>query len=235
MSNTPALLFALSDPGDQVTEAEFHDWYDNEHVPLRVDVPAFTSWRRVKAIDPQSFPWAAFYDVASYDGLQKPPYTTLAETRSEREKSVLSKLKFMERRVYELLQGSAIHLPSAPFDEKRPSPFVIFIFTDVKSEEEEEHNKWYDEEHAPLLLKVPGCLRIRRFVLKEWDRQRDGVRDGDEPPAKYLSLFEFEHLEGFESEEHKYATSTPWREKVVNRLLKKEQHVYAHYKAWERE
>lgn len=235
MSNAPALLLVLSDPGDHVTETEFQDWYDNEHVPLRVNTPTFETWRRVKAVDPRSPPWAAFYDLTSYEDTQKPPYTALAETRSEREKDVLSKLKLLDRRIYELLQSSAIHPPSLSFDIKRPSPFVVIIFTDVELEEEEEYNKWYDEEHTPLLLKVPGCLRIRRFVLKEWNKLGTGASESDAPPAKYLSLMEYEHLKGFESEEYKYATSTPWREKVVNKLLKKEKHIYAHYKIWERE
>ena len=231
MSNVSAFLLVLSDPGENVTETEFHDWYDNEHVPLRVEVPAFKTWRRVKAVDSKSPPWAAFYDLTCYEDTQKAPYTTLAETRSEREKDVLSRLKLLDRRMYELVQDAPVD-PS--FDDKKPSPFVHFVFTDVKLENEEDYCKWYKEEHIPLLAKVPGWLRTRRFVLKEWNKLGTSVPDGGTPPPKYLSVMELEHLEGFQSEELKHATSTPWREKIVKELVRFEKHNYAHYKIWDR-
>lgn len=233
--DVPALLVAFSDPGDQVTEAEFNDWYDNEHIPLRVNIPAFTSWRRGKATEPQWPPWVALYDLTSYESMQKRPYTTLAETRSEREKNVLSKLKLMERRLYELRREAPIHPPSPSFDEKRPSPFLAFIFADIPLEDEEDFNRWYEDEHIPLLSKVPGWLRARRFVLKESQRFEEGVQITDKAAPKYLHVIEWEHLEGRELEEYKYATSTPWRERVVGKMTNVEKPIYAHYKAWERE
>ena len=71
------------DSGPDVTDVEFHDWYDNEHVPLRVEIPAFLNWTRWKEADGQKPAWAASYDLTSYEDTQKPPYTTLSETRSE--------------------------------------------------------------------------------------------------------------------------------------------------------
>ncbi|KAK7694954.1 hypothetical protein QCA50_002142 [Cerrena zonata] len=235
MSNVPALLLVFSDPGDQVTETEFHDWYDNEHVPLRVDIPAFTSWRRLKAANPQAAPWAALYDLTCHEDTQKAPYTTLAETRSEREKDVLSKLKLLDRRIYELWQGTPVHPPSPSFDEKKPPQFVSFVFSDIDPELEEEYNKWYDEEHIPLLSKVPGWLRTRRFVLKEWNRVGTGIQEEDKPPTKYVSMMEWDHFEGMQSEEYKHATSTPWRMKIVGEMKNVERPVFTHYKVWHRE
>lgn len=232
--DVPALLLVLSDPGDQVTEAEFHDWYDNEHIPLRVDTPAFKSWRRAKAIDPKWAPWVAFYDLTSYEDTQKRPYTTLAETRSEREKSVLSRLKLLDRRLYELRHEAPIHAPSPSFNEKEPSPYVAFIFADIPPEKEEDFNRWYEEEHIPLLSKVPGWLRGRRFVLKESQRFEGDVQVTGKPAPKYLHVIEWEHLEGRESEEYKHATSTPWRERVVGDMINAEKPIYEHYKAWAR-
>ena len=88
----PGYLLVYGDPGTTLSEDEFHGWYDNEHVPLRVAIPAFTSWARWKAADGAKPGWAASYDLTSYDELDKPPYATLAETRSEREKRVCHQL-----------------------------------------------------------------------------------------------------------------------------------------------
>ena len=35
----PGLLFVFGEPGPGVTDEEFNDWYDNEHVPLRMAIP----------------------------------------------------------------------------------------------------------------------------------------------------------------------------------------------------
>ena len=49
MSTPPGYLLVYSDPGDKVAQEEFTDWYDNEHVPLRVAVPAFLSCAHLPA------------------------------------------------------------------------------------------------------------------------------------------------------------------------------------------
>ncbi|CAL1695230.1 unnamed protein product [Somion occarium] len=231
----PALLLVFSDPGDKVSESEFQDWYDSEHVPLRIDIPAFKSWKRLKAFNDQTPPWAAIYDLTSFEDTQNPPYTTLAETRSEREKDILSKLKLLDRRIYELYQGAPIHPPSPSFHEKTSAPYVAFILVDVKPEAEEEYNRFYDEEHIPLLSKIPGWLRSRRFVLKDWARTGTGVQKGEKAPPKYLLVSEYAHFDGQHSEEFKQAMNTPWREKITKELEVFERRFYTHYKSWERE
>lgn len=42
--------------------------------------------------------------------------------------------------------------------------FALFVWQDCDSEWVEELDAWYDEEHIPMLMRVPGWLRIRRFV-----------------------------------------------------------------------
>jgi hypothetical protein len=50
------LLFVLTDPGP-VPEAEFHDWYDNEHGPARLTVPGIRNGTRFHALDDMAPPW----------------------------------------------------------------------------------------------------------------------------------------------------------------------------------
>ena len=84
--STPGLLFVFGEPGPSLTDVEFNDWYDNEHVPLRVADPTFSSWARLRQIDgpPGSPAWGAYYDLASYEATLVPPYSRLAATRSAR-------------------------------------------------------------------------------------------------------------------------------------------------------
>lgn len=84
----PAYLDVFAEPGAGVSEQEFADRYDNEHAPLLLDVPAFLNCTRWKAVDGRKPTWAASYDITSYEGTLKAPYTTLAKTRSEREKGI---------------------------------------------------------------------------------------------------------------------------------------------------
>jgi hypothetical protein len=53
---TRALMIVEAVPVSPEEEAEFHDWYDNIHIPeLLAIVPAFTSARRLKSADGDSY------------------------------------------------------------------------------------------------------------------------------------------------------------------------------------
>jgi vacuolar-type H+-ATPase subunit F/Vma7 len=39
---------------------------------------------------------------------------------------------------------------------------LLIVQTDIESEMEEEFTRWYDEEHIPRLLNVPGVIMARR-------------------------------------------------------------------------
>ena len=95
------LLFVYSDPGP-VPAAEFNDWYDNEHGPARLTVPGITSGFRFHALNDVAPPWLAYYEFwqGTLDG---PEYRALAENASAREKSIMSSVATLDRRVYELI------------------------------------------------------------------------------------------------------------------------------------
>lgn len=232
----PALLLVYSEPGPNVTEEEFHDWYDNEHIPLRVKVPAFTSWTRWVAIDDKKPTWAASYDLESYQSTQRQPYTLLAETRSEREKNIFKNVGFVDRRTYEKYTGYPDHPPSELFDPTQPAPIVQFVGLDPKPEMEDELNKWYFEEHTPMLAKVPGFIRARRFVLKDSGRLGVQASEKRDPVGKYLAVYEWTSSDAFKTKEFQDAISTPWGTKMLSESLKREAElrVVKFYKGWEK-
>ncbi|TFY79452.1 hypothetical protein EWM64_g4562 [Hericium alpestre] len=234
MADPKAFLYVVSEPGPSVPEAEFHDWYDNEHVPLRVNTPAFSSWARWEQIDGLKPTWGATYDLESYEATLVPPYSQLAETRSDREKDILSMLQTLDRRTYEAYTGNPIYPPSALYDPSKTAPEIVIVSIDVKPEGEEDFNRWYDEEHIPLLAKAKGWIRSRRFVLK--DSGSLGTEASKKPAHKYLAVHEWVSVEGLpESEEYKAALHTPWRTKVIeNWVTGYERRAFKLYKRWER-
>ena len=63
-----------------------------------------------------------------------------------------------------------------------PGRYMTVIEVEMKKFAEAEFNRWFDEEHIPLLARVPGWVRSRRFVLKEVLGKYGTVvgQDGDE-------------------------------------------------------
>ncbi|KZT74993.1 hypothetical protein DAEQUDRAFT_720199 [Daedalea quercina L-15889] len=228
-----AFLLVFSEPGSDVPEEEYNDWYDNEHIPLRVNTPTFLNWTRWKAVDGETPTYGASYDLESYEATKKAPYTTLAETRSDREKSILKRIQLLDRRHYELIE-TPLYPPSALYDETKPAPYVVFVSLEVKPELEDDLNKWYHEEHIPMLAKVPGWIRSRRFVLKDAGQMGvEGQKEQKRPP-KYLAVHEWASMDVFEAAECKAAVATPWTEKIFAGVVAKERRVMTFLKMWTR-
>jgi hypothetical protein len=79
---------------------------------------------------------------------------------------------------------------------------------------------YYEQEHFPLLLAVPGWRRSRRYVLTS----------GTGP--KYLSLHEIDAESAFDEPGYKTATSTPWRNRIVASALEREKRVFGLHKSF---
>ena len=76
---------------------------------------------------------------------------------------------------------------------------------------------WYSEERIPMLLRVPGWRRIRRFRL---------VRGMDAPGPDVLSVHELAGPEVLEDPGYRAAISTLWRDRVVASALRRERRVF---------
>ncbi|MFI9386653.1 hypothetical protein [Kutzneria sp. NPDC052558] len=94
------LLYVLADPGP-VPEPEFHDWYDNDHAPARLQVPGIRAGYRYRAIDGDRPPWLAYYELDTA-ALTSPAYQRLRH-RSPREQAIVDRLATLDRRVYDLV------------------------------------------------------------------------------------------------------------------------------------
>jgi hypothetical protein len=203
------LFYVYTEPGS-VDEAEFHDWYDHEHGPARLRVPGFRGALRYQALDGAKPPWLVLYELDSPDVIDSPGYRALSANASERDKSVAAGLATLDRRVYEQVSDDG----SPPGG---PAPVILSVALSVPEGSEDDLAAWYTEEHIPMLLKVPGWRRIRRFRL---------VRAMDAPGPEFLSVHELAGPEVLEDPGYRAAISTPWRDRVVASALRRERRVF---------
>ena len=209
------LLYVLVSPGETVSAEEFSAWYDNEHVPTRRNVPGILSASRYVAIDDQKPEWLTVYELEDVSKLESPAYLKLRDTASEYEKKLVSNFETVDERVYELFseKTSPIHASATNQIYRtlglQPGPDLS----------EEDYNKWYEEEHVPLLSIVPGWLKSTRWKLKDATVTSHGnVKEKN--ISRYLAVHEWESLEAFSTPEFKHATSTWWRDQILPKLDK---------------
>lgn len=78
---------------------------------------------------------------------------------------------------------------------------VYIVTMDVESSHEDELNRWYDQEHLPALLGVPGYRSARRYVAVEGK-------------PKYMAFWEIDSIDAFRSRERQVAIDTPWSDRL---------------------
>jgi hypothetical protein len=205
------LLFVYTDPG-AIPLAEFNDWYDNEHGPARSAVPGISAGYRFQALDDQAPRWLAYYEIKA-GVLDSPEYKALATSASTREKSMMSRLATLDRRVYEPISEDG-----APADG--PPPVVLAVSMSVPADREDDMAAWYAEEHIPMLLAVPGWRRIRRFRLTS----------GTAPAS--LSLHEMASMSVFDEDSYRAAVGTPWMKRVVGSAIGRERRVFGFHRSF---
>ena len=84
----------------------------------------------------------------------------------------------------------------------RKGQAIFLVYTDLSDPQyEEEFNAWYNTEHLPELLAVPGILDAARYVA---------TKGG----PKYLAAYELESLGVMQTPEFKNRPRTPWGQRV---------------------
>ena len=83
-----------------------------------------------------------------------------------------------------------------------PAPWLYLVHTDIPADVVDDYNAWYDQEHLPRLVGVPGVERARRYVADP----------GLSP--RYLTAYDLSIKDAFESPEGLKARKTPWTERM---------------------
>ncbi|EMD97184.1 hypothetical protein COCC4DRAFT_197959 [Bipolaris maydis ATCC 48331] len=225
--STPGILYVTMQPKQGLPEAQFHDWYQNEHGPNRLRLPFCNNGFRYRATDLESAPgskdkpeWMAIYDFDELEWLTREPYLKLrsAPVQSQRERDTMKQI-FVDRRSYDLLKewkGNEFKDLQKVENEGEKNVMIAVSFAlQDGADKEEELKKWYEEEHVPLLQKVPGWRRTRRFVTSYLD-----LESGHKTEKEYLALHEYGPQNGLGGPEFKAAITTEWCDKIYKDVVK---------------
>lgn len=92
---------------------------------------------------------------------------------------------------------------------------LLLVMIDVDPDYDDEFNRWYEEEHFPERVGLPGFLSARRFVSY----------DGG---PKYLALYDLESVDALETPEYLRLVTPPseWTLKVESHFTSRLRAVY---------
>jgi len=68
---------------------------------------------------------------------------------------------------------------------------LLMVYTDVGPEHEDEFNRWYNEEHIPERLSIPGVLSAARYIAVQGGPKYLGCYELAEPGAWYSGAWQY--------------------------------------------
>lgn len=188
------MLFSQMEP-PAGWEDDFHDWYQTEHIPVRLELPGFAGATRYKAVEGEP-KYLAVYDLQDMAVLDTPQYRQLKSDPSPRTERMLANVSGFTRFTCEEISDVG---------ERGEAPFLFVVAFAVPPEEEAAFDHWYESEHAPLLLRARDWLRVRRYK----------VVSGDGGDWTHFALHELASLDAMSSPERTAARKGPKRERFV--------------------
>ncbi|KAL8286214.1 hypothetical protein RQP46_004702 [Phenoliferia psychrophenolica] len=185
-------LWVMAEPGKQATVEEFNDWYDNEHVPLRMEnISEFVTGARYQAADGLLPGWSAVYDIKDTSLFSDNKYTRLRANRSPREGALVVRLDPLDRRTCETL-GQTSPPPSAA----NAAPFTLTVASDSEP-------KFV----GTPLEKVPGWRRTHAHKIYDSLRTAFGKDPVTNDAPKFVTIYEFDDESYVDTPEYKEAVA----------------------------
>ncbi|KAJ7041036.1 hypothetical protein C8F04DRAFT_1081375 [Mycena alexandri] len=158
----PGFLLVAAEPGTKVSLEEFQDWYNNEHVPLRLNhLPSFLTGARFSASDSLTPSWLAVYDIDDTATFQHESYTRLRANRSPREANLVQRLELLDRRTYEFVADSGESHLTSSYNPANPTKFLITHWLNIPGEDAA--FRTWSEEAFRSLKGVEGWVRMRTY------------------------------------------------------------------------
>lgn len=193
------ILFSEMIPSPE-WEDTFHDWYDTEHIPIRMAAPGFIGAKRYREIGNNKY--LAVYEMESPEALNTEVYKKIKGEPSERTQWMLANVSGFTRYTATLI-GEQVNqaVTGNPYD----APVLYPVMFSVPEEREEEFNRWYEEDHVPTLLKNERWLACRRYK----------IFSGEPENWTHLALHYLVDAEVLDCEERQVARRSPWRAKLA--------------------
>ena len=186
-------------------EEDWNRWYETRHIPDRLKIPGFLSARRFVAIEGEPKYWSV-YDLASVEVLASEPYLQLRDQEYSRG---ADSFELITGRLPNISRGLYRQIYPEPDEYQAPgTEFLFAVGFDAPPERQEEFNAWYDTEHIPALLRVPGFITARRFIAEE--RPMPARAGKIKTVPQYVALYDLENEAVIRQEAFGKATNSPW-------------------------
>jgi hypothetical protein len=191
-SSERGLLVIWTDVAPEV-EAEFNEWYNSEHIPQLMGVPGFLSGRRYQAVDGKP-KYLAIYELTDGDVLKSDAFRQVRENPTTWTKKMLPQFRNTQRGIFEQIFSHG-NRPA------KDSEFVLTVRLNTPADHESDFNEWYNVDHVPALVSVPGVYCARRYVAVEGD-------------PKYLAIYEMRDGEIPKTLEWERARNSEWTKRI---------------------
>jgi hypothetical protein len=147
------MLFSQMEPPPEL-EADFNDWYETEHIPVRLALRGFACAVRYREVG-GGRRYLAVYEIDDIGVLDSPGYNVVKTQPSERTARMLKSVHGFTRFTCELISDTG-----AASERGRYLSAVGFA---VPPDKRAQLDDWYEGDHVPRLKQVSDWLRVRRY------------------------------------------------------------------------
>lgn len=165
------------------------DWYNTEHVPLRLNhLPSFLTGARFSAADGLTPSWLAVYDIDDTATFKHESYTRLRANRSPREANLVQRLELLDRRTYEFVADSGESALTSSYKPTNPTKYLLAHWITLPGEDAAFHA--WSADAFQSLRGVEGWVRTRTYKCIDNLKTGTSVPKGPEAQIvpKYLAV-----------------------------------------------
>jgi hypothetical protein len=201
MQGASILFSEMTPPSGE--EARFHQWYDEEHIPLRMNVPGFVSAQRYRDLADDAKGFLAVYEMTEPNVMATPAYQEVKTRPSETTRHRLTNVSGFTR--YIAAETSVRRQPNDLGPHALDANILYAVWFEVPEAELPDFDAWYEQDHVPLLMGCKDWLMVRRFRIV----------DGEPTSANRLALHYLADRAALDSPERAEARKTPWRDRMA--------------------
>ncbi|MEK9683732.1 MAG: hypothetical protein VW226_04220 [Rhodospirillaceae bacterium] len=159
-----SILYSILSP-DPDWEDDFNHWYEHHQIPVRVNCDGFLGAQRYH--DPDRGLYLGLFEIDTLQSLETEAYRKMrAQPNAQTAWMLSNTLEYERYTANEIISRLSEGVSE---QEALDSDFLRAIFFSVPENREQEFTQWYDEEHIPSILKIPGWQMVRRFTIEEFD------------------------------------------------------------------
>ena len=202
---TSGVIFAWATPKEG-HEQDFHDWYDNEHIPSRLSLTGIDGARRYVNAEPgETARFAVRYDVSDIAVFDSAEFKELRTNPSDETRKVVENSVDFDRFVGEeiISQGNTWH----PIDDTLSYVVTFGVPEDYWNEFE----AWYATEHLPIMLQEPLWAGCQIYRCIDHDRGSGAPGTATQDSWTHVAFHSLRSMDAMQSPARERARSTAWR------------------------